>query len=409
MTREYARWQKESIIRALNARRAVIVSGARQSGKTTLVKQFKSVDNQYRTLDDTSMLKVAQADPHGFIKRAQGTMIIDEIQKAPDLLPAIKMAVDADNTYGQFLLTGSADVYSLPTVTESLAGRVAIVRLRPLTNGEILETEPTFLEKAFNMDWPLQITGYDKETVIEMAFRGGFPEVLNLSFEDRKAWHLDYTRALLERDLRNVANIRRKSAIQKVVEILMSWSGKYMDIAGICGGLTITRSTLETYINLLEAIYLFEEAPAWIVTDYDRVGKRSRIYAGDTGLMASVLNWRMDEVVLDSDKSGKIIETLVFNELSAQIDMKYGYSLSQYRDRTGREIDFLVENDRGAILGVEVKAGSAVSKNDFKHLTWFRTNLVKDRKFFGIVLYTGENVLPFGPDMYAVPISALWM
>jgi len=196
--------------------------------------------------------------------------------------------------------------------------------------------------------------------------------------------------------------------MQKTLEILMAWSGKFMDITGICGKLAITKSTLETYINLLETLYLFEEAPAWIETDYDRVGRRNKIYAGDTGLMASVLNWRLDEVMLDSDKSGKIVETLVFNELSAQVDLKRGYSLSQYRDRAGREIDFIIEDDCGVILCVEVKAGSAVSKDAFKHIVWFRENLVKDRKLIGVVLYTGENVLPFGPDMYAVPISAFW-
>ena len=408
MTYEYGRWQKESISHSLKTRRVVWLCGPRQVGKTTLIRQYISDDNQYRSLDDPGLLKVALDDPLGFVKNSSGTMIIDEVQKAPDLIPSIKMAVDEDKRAGRFLITGSANFHNLPTVTESLAGRISTIRLRPLSSGEIFGNQPFFLPKAFSRDWPMQIKGYDKQAVIQLAFRGGFPECLPMSDKDRKIWHLDYANTLLDRDLRDIANIRRKAAMRKILESLMAWSGKFMDIAGFCGGLAITKGIFESYTNLLETIYLFERVPAWIATDYDRVGKRDKIYVTDTGLMASILNWHMTEVFLDSDRSGKIIETLVFNELKAQIDLDYGYSLSQYRDRLGREIDFIVENDRGNLLGIEVKAGSAVSKDDAKHLAWFQKNLAAKKEFIGIVLYTGENVLPLGENITAVPIGALW-
>jgi predicted AAA+ superfamily ATPase len=408
MTHEYARWQKESISRSLKTRRVVYLSGPRQCGKTTLIKRYINDDNQYRSLDDPGLLKVALEDPIGFVKNSSGTMIIDEVQKAPDLIPSIKMAVDTDNRAGQFLITGSADFHKLPTVTESLAGRISKIRLRPLSIGESLGNQPAFLHRAFNQDWPSQIKGYDKQAVIELAFRGGFPECLPLPAKERKAWHMDYANTLLERDLRDIANIRRKATMRKILETLSAWSGKFMEAAGLCAKLSITKATFEAYISLLETIYMFERAPAWIATDYDRVGKKDKIYAGDTGLMASLLNWRLEEVLLDSDRSGKIVETLVFNEVKAQIDIEYGYALSHYRDRLGREIDFVVENDRGAILGIEVKAGSAISRNDAKHLVWFKKNIVADKKFIGIVLYAGENVLPLGENISAVPTGALW-
>jgi predicted AAA+ superfamily ATPase len=408
MFKEYARWQKNAVMHALKVRRVVIVSGPRQSGKTTLVGQLEIPDDHVRTLDQASMLRVALEDPHGFVKHAGGTLAIDEIQKAPGLLPAIKMVVDGSKAPGQFLLTGSANLYHLPEVTESLAGRVANIRLRPLAVGEILERKPSFLEAAFAKEWPAKIKYYDKEAVIGIAFRGGYPEALRLPATERKAWHKDYVHTLLERDLKDIANIRRRADMQNLLEILAAWSGKFMDIAGICGKISIAKTTLETYINLLEALYLFERVPPWVRTDYDRVGRHSKIYATDTGLMSSVLNWRLNDVLFDSDRAGKIVETLVFNELSAQIGSRYEYSLSQYRDYKGREIDFLIESDKGELLGVEVKAGSMVSKEDCRHMGWFRDNLAKDKPFTGVVLYTGDTVLPLGKDMYAVPIGALW-
>jgi predicted AAA+ superfamily ATPase len=408
MTLEYLRWQKESIDHALKTRRVVWLCGPRQSGKTTLIKQYANENTPYRTLDDPGLLKVALQDPLGFVKNPSGMMIIDEVQKAPDLIPSIKMAVDDNNRPGQFLLTGSANFHNLPTVTESLAGRISTIRLRALSQSEILGKQSVFLKKAFNRDWPSQIKGYDKHAAIQVCFRGGFPECLSLPPKDRRAWHTDYANTLLERDLKDLANIRRKATMRKILDALMSWSGKFMDVAGFCGQLGITKGIFETYTNLLETIYLFERVPAWIATDYDRVGKRDKIFTTDTGLMASLLNWRPEEVFLDSDRSGKIIETLVFNELSGQIDLDRGYRLSQYRDRLNHEIDFIIENERGALLGIEVKAGSAVSKDDAKHLAWFKRNLAAKKEFIGLVIYTGEHVLPLGENITGLPIAALW-
>jgi predicted AAA+ superfamily ATPase len=316
--------------------------------------------------------------------------------------------VDDDNAPGQFLVTGSADIRNLPEVSESLAGRVANIRLRTFSVGEALERRPAFFERAFARDWPLQIAGYDRETIINLAFRGGYPEVIKLSDSNRRSWHLKYVNSLLERDLRDITNIKRHEVMADLLYVLAAWSGKLMDIAGICGKLAVSRPTLESYINVLVSMCLFGRLGAWVRTDYEKVGRKGKLYVTDTGLMASILNWRVEEVMLDSDKSGKIIETFVFNELAAQLDLREGSRFYHYRDRDKREIDFIIENERGTLLGIEVKAGSAVSKNDFKHMGWFRHSIVPEKKFIGVVLYTGENVLSFGPDMYAVPLAALW-
>jgi len=407
-SKEYARWQKNSVKNALKTWRAVIISGSRQSGKTTLVKQIFKKNAGYRTLDDTELLNAARSDPLGFLKHEKGTMIIDEIQKAPVLLPAVKRIVDDNNDAGQFLITGSADISGLPEVSESLAGRVANIRLRTLAVGEILKRKPAFFEKAFAQSWPMQITGYDKEAIINLAFRGGYPEAVRLPPANRRSWHLKYANSLLERDLRDISNIKRHEVMADLLYVLAAWSGKLMDIAGICGKLAVSRPTLESYVNVLVSMCLFERLGAWVRTDYEKVGRKGKLFVTDTGLMTSILNWRAEEVMLDADKSGKLVETFVFNELAAQLGLCEGFRFYHYRDREDREIDFVIENDRGVILGIEVKAGSIVSKSDFRHMIWFKNNIVPDKNFIGIVLYTGENALPFGPDMYAVPISALW-
>jgi predicted AAA+ superfamily ATPase len=336
--------------------------------------------------------------------------VIDEIQHVPALLLAIKMVVDEDNRKGQYLLTGSANLQSLPGVRESLAGRIRKLRLRPLSQGEILGANPSFIKKAFDASFKEKgVKVYDREAILEMSFRGGFPEAIALDGNERRKWHKDYVAALLERDLQEIAQIQRQESMAELVNILAAWSSKFMDIAAIGSGLALRRPTLESYINALEALYLVERVSPWTRTDYERVGKQTKLFMTDCGLMASILRWRLDQVMLDPDRSGKLIETFIFNEIAAQIDASDGeYELFHYRDREQREIDFLIERNDGALLGIEVKAGSALGKHDFKHLRWFKDNIAKDKHFIGIILYTGEYAGSMGDNMWAVPMAALW-
>ncbi len=410
MTTLYPRWQKETIKRVMPERRVLMLSGPRQSGKTTLARALESNQVEYRTLDDGTLREAAENDPQGFIKLRTKTLIIDEVQCVPSLLPAIKKAVDENTRPGQYLLTGSANIQSLPTVRESLAGRVANIRLRPLSQGEIKKNIPRFLESAFEQSFSKSRTSYDRDDLLEMAFRGGFPEPMALQDRGRKRWHTDYINAILERDLKDVARIHRKNAMRELVNTLASWSGKFMDIAAIGSGLSIQRATIESYINALETLFLVERVYPWAKTDYARIGKQSKLFMADSGLMAALLKWKTDQVRLDPDRAGKLIETFAFNEIMAQVDAGDGrYGLFHYRDREKREIDFLIEREDGVLLGIEIKAGSAVSKNDFKHMTWFQNNLVKNQKFIGVILYTGQTPASFGNNLWAIPFSLLWV
>ncbi len=409
MHQKYARWQKIHIEKAMKTRRVLLLNGGRQCGKTTLAKELISHDTTYRSLDDLALREFAQNDPHGFVVHPGKTLIIDEIQRAPNLLSAIKKMVDEDNRPGQYLLTGSANIQSLPTTTESLAGRVHKIRLRPLTQGEILGKSPLFLSKMFGQSFKDVTPSYDREQILQMAFRGGFPEPVRLDEKDRKDWYKDYITSLLERDLQDITKIHRQDSMRQLIEILAAWSSKLMDISAIQSGLSIQRQTVESYINALEALYLVERIKPWIKTDYARVGKQTKFFMTDCGLMSSILNWNIDQVRFDSDRAGKLIETFIFNELSAQIDANNNeYQLFHYRDREQREIDFLVEDNHGSLLGIEVKAGSTISAHDFRHMSWFKNNLAKERSFIGIILYTGAYPISYGDNMWAVPISNLW-
>jgi hypothetical protein len=390
-------------------RRVVLLVGARQCGKTTLAKQLISEETTYLTLDDTTLREAAENDPQNFVKHKSKTLIIDEVQRVPFLLPAIKKIVDEDTHPGQYLLTGSANIQALPSTQESLAGRVTKVRLRPLSQGEIKGSLPDFLIHMYSQCMDFSWTTYEKDALLEMAFGGGFPEALTLEGRNRKKWHKDYIDALLERDLKDVAKIHRQDAMADLIKILAAWSSKFMDISSISAGLSIHRPTVGAYINALEALYIAERVRPWTKVDYDRVGRQSKLFMTDPGLMASLLSWNMDQVRLDSDRLGKLMETFVFTELMAQIDASEGeYELYHYRDREKREIDFLIEREDQSLLGIEVKSSSSIHKRDFKHLQWFQENLAKTRSFIGIVLYTGNIPLSFGRNLWAIPMGMLW-
>lgn len=396
---------------ALGASRVVELTGPRQSGKTTLVKNLVTDKVEYRTLDDPSLKVSAETDPLGFLSHSGQTLIIDEVQRVPTLITAIKKVVDENRQPGQFLITGSARIKDLPKVQESLAGRTTSIRLRTLAAGEVVLKVPDLLMRILNGEaFSDSNGGQSKETLVGKLFRGGFPEAAGKP-EDRhrRRWHRNYISALLEHDLKDIDRVRDHKAMNDLIQAMAAWSGQLVNYARIGEKLAVSRPTLRSYLNVLELMFLIETLPPWTKTDYQRVGRMEKVYMCDCGLMASILDWRLDEVLLNSDRVGKIVETFVFNELSAYVDASDGdFSLSHYRDREQREIDFLVERYDGAIIGIEVKAG-AVSRSDFKHLKWFQQNLVGDRQFVGVVLYRGSGAaLPFGEGLWALPLSAFW-
>jgi uncharacterized protein len=412
----YKRWQEENLREALKTWRVVLLVGPRQCGKTTLSRLISSKNSEnveYRTLDDKTLRTAAELDPLGFVTTTPGreTLIIDEVQKVPELLSAVKQVVDEDNRPGQFLLTGSAHVQSLPTVQESLTGRVGRIRLRTLAQGEIRGLTPAanFIRSAFEGEFKgLYDETFDREKLLDLAFKGGFPEVLRLPEGRIRSWHRDYLRSLIERDLVDISHIRKTDELYDLIEIMASWSSKYTDISAIGSSLSLTRKTLESYLTALELLFLVETVAPWAKTDYGRVGKQKKSFITDTGLIASLLGWSRKDLWLDSDRIGKLIESLVYQELTAQIDYADGrYRLYHYRDREKREIDFLIEDEDRSLVGIEVKAGLTVSKQDIKHMVWFAEN-ISPQPFRGVVLYAGSTILSLSKNMWAIPLSALW-
>ena len=400
------RWMSERVLEAMKYRRGVHLTGARQVGKTTLTKMLALPNSKRFTLDEKMVRIAAEGDPAAFVERVGcDTMIIDEVQKVPDLLDAIKINVDENQSRGQYLLTGSSNLRFSKTIKDSLAGRFETIRLRTLSCGEKNGKRPDFLERAFKREFAASSTGFGKRAVIHEAFVGGYPEQLDLPTNSRRKWFENYVVDILTKDIRDVTEIRKTEVLKDVALWLLARSSQFFTIEELCTRAQISKVTADNYLEALKALYLFDKVPAWTKSDYDRIGKRAKWIASDTGIMANMLKWTEDDVFLDDNKVGKLIESWVYHELAIQAEASGEYVITQYRDKDKREIDFIVENEKDEMLGVEVKAGSA-SENDFKHLKWFAANLAK-HPFTGIVLYSGEHVLRFGEGFYAIPLASL--
>jgi hypothetical protein len=407
MENEIPRWLEPLVAESLAVRRVVYLSGARQSGKTTLARRLPLSGAERKSLDEALVLESAKADPAGFVARSSdGPMVVDEIQKAKELLPAIKLAVDADRAPGQYLLTGSSDLRFAVAVRDSLAGRMQTIRLRTLAEAELRSRPPAFLHAAFRGEFPQPALKAGKADLVHAAFRGGYPEPLGFPDRQRRDWYRGYVDDLLLKDVRDVTEIRRLDALRRVVDFLAARTGKFFsedELGTVCG---LSRPVAQNYLGALEALFLFERVPAWTKTDYAKAGKRPKWYASDPGLPPNLLGWREAEARDDPDRSGKLLETWVHHELAVRADLG-GWTLHHYRDAEKREIDFLVEDGEGALLGVEVKAGSVVRPDDFRHLSWFRDRLAPG-PFTGIVLHTGPSTARFGNALFAVPMAALF-
>ena len=400
------RWQENLLRQGLADRRGVHLTGARQCGKSTLAEFVADGQMRHLTLDESIYLKAAKDDPMTFVDRRDGrTLVIDEVQKAPELLNAIKVKVDHDNSRGQYLITGSSNLHFVKEVSDSLAGRLGRVRLRTMTLGELKGGAGDFLQRAFARDFPQTLDKFDKRDVIHCAFCGGYPEPLEFSVRSRKAWYREYLDDLLRKDIRDMTEIRKLDSLRKVAHWLLAYSSKFFEMKDMCAASGIGKETADTYLSALMALYIFDGVSPWSDSDYAKLGKRTKYYAADAGLTANLLGWDEDSAYYDDDVCGKLVETWAYHEIAALVDMWPECELTQYRDSDKREIDFLVKGAGAQLLGIEVKSGT-VGEGDFKHLKWFATHLARSR-FTGVVLYSGRDVLSFGNDMFAVPLSAL--
>lgn len=397
---------------ALSDTPVILLNGARQTGKSTLVKTLiANTDNvSYYTLDDIGTLAAMQSDLTGFISKQNGFTVIDEVQKIPDLFSAIKLAVDNDRKPGRFLLTGSANVLLLPKISESLAGRMEIISLWPFSQGEIADSCDTFVDYIFAKEiTALKFFPLSREKLLTRILAGGYPEVLTrVTNVRRQDWFAAYITAILQRDVKDIANIDSLVVMPKLLKLLATRASALLNYADVSRASTIPHSTLTRYLALLQATFLIYIVSSWSNNLGKRLVKMPKLFFNDTGLLSYLLG--IDQVGVKANPYfiGALLENFVVTELMKQLTWNETRAeLFHYRTQAGSEIDVILENRAGQIVGLEIKASSTITAKDFQHLKSLADDL-KDRFLRGIVLYTGDQILPFGKNLYAMPVSALW-
>lgn len=383
----------------------VLINGPRQSGKTTLVKEY-SPALPYYTLDDDNILNAVKQDPVGFINRLDKA-IIDEIQRAPQLLRAIKLSVDHNRQPGRFLLTGSANLLALPQIGDSLAGRMEILTFLPLSLAEIQYRDNHFIQYAQNQSWPQTMLSEPSE-IISRVLAGGYPEMLmRPSFERRNAWAKSYLKAIVERDVKDISSIEKLVEMPRLLEVLAQQSGKLTNFTQIGGQLHLDTKTAQKYIGLLETLFLVHQLRPWHTNNLNRIIKTPKIHFLDSGLLACLNRVTIKSIETDKSSFGALLETWVYSELLKMINMAdEPWSIYYYRDKDQVEVDFILENNVGEIIGIEVKASHTIINQDFRGLRKL-ASLADEKWMSGIVLYNGDKCLSFGDNLWAVPFWLL--
>ena len=404
----YPRFAATRVRAALADTPVVIVSGPRQCGKTTLVRDFVTRRRVYVSLDDESNLAAALGDPTGFV-RGLGSAVIDEVQRAPALLRTIKKAVDDDRRPGQFLVTGSADLLGLAGAVESLAGRMEIVALLPLSQAEIFGRRPRFLDRAFDgrVLAPAQVIV--AVNLVRLVLTGGYPEMLRRpEGRRREVWARDYVDAIVKRDVQDVAVVQRLAQMPQLLRVLAHHSGKLTNFAQISGQLAIDEKTTRRYVTIFERLFLVQELQPWLRNRLSRLIKTPKLHFLDSGLLAVLLGASMERVAKDREILGPLFETFVAAEIAKQLTwIDRSASIFHYRDKDQAEVDVVIEDSAGTVVGIEVKAGATVGARDFNGLRRLQIGAA-DQFAAGIVLYDGDTVVPFGERLFAAPISSLW-
>lgn len=404
----YKRLTEHRVREALADTPVALVIGPRRAGKTTLVRAMGERGRDYLTLDDQTVLGAARLDPSGFI-RGLDRAIIDEIQRVPELLLAIKKSVDEDYRPGRFLLTGSANVLTLPRVADSLAGRMETIHLLPLAQAEILGRKPSFLESLYagNLQRPKDLIIGDE--LIRIVLAGGYPEAVSRASERRRQdWIRSYLTSVLTRDLREIAEIEKLTDLPKFVRLLAEHSGQLVNYSAFGGGIDVTYKTSQRYVGLLEQVFLVATLQPWYTNAIKRVIKTPKLHFLDSGVLAASRGLSLARVKADRSAFGALVEGFVFSEimkLMAWSDIRL--APFHFRDQEGHEVDIVLEHDDGMIAGIEVKASATVTAGDLYGLKKL-AQAAKDRFAFGVVLYDGDTIVPFGERLAAAPISCLW-
>lgn len=395
------------------ARRVTIVSGPRQSGKTTLVRSQLADIGTLRSLDDQGVLDAALADPAGFVALGGRPLVIDEVQRGGEaLVRAIKATVDRDPRRGQFVLTGSSNFLTVPTIAESLAGRAGFVEVWPFSQGELAGVRDRFVEAVFADVGRLsgyRPSGLSRRDLLHRVCAGGYPEIHQLTERQRAGWFRDYVRTTIERDVVELSGIRKVAEMGQLLRLLAARTGCELVMQSLINDSALERQAVYDHRGWLETIHLVTTVPAWSRNLTRRVKKRPKVFVTDPGLAAWLLGKTPSGLEDPTDPAtGQLVETFVVAELRRQLTWTdTDIAMFHWQDRAGAEVDVVLEAGDGRVVGLEVKAGQTPKRQWFRWLEQMRDTL-GDRFVVGIALYTGEQVLPFGDRLLAVPISALW-
>ncbi|HST86386.1 MAG TPA: ATP-binding protein [Kineosporiaceae bacterium] len=400
----------ELVKEALSDTRVVTLNGARQAGKSTLARLVadKSLNPVVRLLDDAATLRSALDDPTGFVDH-EGLMLIDEIQLAPALFRAIKLAVDLDPRPGRFLLTGSAHILALRDLPDALPGRMEIIELYPFSQGEIDGTPDGFIDAAFTLGPRLQhSSALRKRDYLERAVRGGYPEAVRRTARRRAAFFDSYLTNLIERDVRELAVIERRGELRQLLALLAGRAGGLLVPSTLSTASGIPRTTLTRYLELLSSVFLIKQIPAWSSGSTQRAVGTPKLAYVDSGMACHLIGQDATRLAEPDGAAGPMLENFVLMELSRQLSWSsQGIRLHHFRTRDQVEVDAVLESPDGRIIGIEVKAGATLRSEDLSGLRYL-ADRAGSRFVAGYVLYTGQQTLPFGDRIRALPMDALW-
>ena len=404
----------EKLFQALEDTPAVLINGARQTGKSTLAQlpELKKQGRYYLTLDDPGVLAAAKRDPNGFIAGLTAPVTLDEVQHAPELFPAIKLAIDRKREPGRFLLTGSANVLLLPKLSESLAGRMELLTLWPFSQGEIHGVKEGFVDALFSKR-PVWASGENthlqRDKLFEKILSGGYPLAIARKTEARrKAWFQSYLTTILQHDIRDLTHVADVTAVPRLLSVVATRAGSLLNFADLSRSLGLPQTTLKRYFALLEATFLTQLLRPWSSNLGQRVIQTPKVYLNDTGLLAHLLGLTVERLNVDGTLAGGVLENFVLMELRKQS----AWSETQpefyfWRTASGQEVDIVLEDSSGRLVGIEIKASATLGGSDVRGLQAM-ANAAGPRWVRGVVLYTGSEVIPFSSNLHGLPVSQLW-
>lgn len=406
----HKRLAEPALVEALADSPVVLIHGPRQCGKSTLARMLGDKRGYaYQSFDNDVTRSAAVADPIGFVDGMPDRVILDEIQRVPELFTSIKASVDRDRRPGRFLLTGSANVLLVPKLADSLAGRMAIQRLHPFAQCELTGRSSAFLDHLFTAKFPGRRLTRLRDELPARITAGGYPPALaRPEGRRRDNWYRDYIDTLVKRDVRDLARISALDALPRLLRMAASRTAQLFNLSDLASSFQLSRVTIGDYVTLLEHVFLLERLPTWHSNRASRLVKTPKLHLGDTGLACGLLG--LDAAVLAADRAqlGPLLETFVYQELRRLASWhERSHDFYHFRDRDQVEVDIVIERGAAQLAGVEVKAAATVTATDFRGLRKLR-DMAGNRFVAGVVLYDGETCARFGEGMYAVPLRMLW-